>query len=443
MFEVTDVQDVNQQGGEWMKDSVTVSRRAFLVGAGALAAAPSISLGQAQRVFKIAIVGCGGRGTGAVKDIMAAAERLGHKAVLVAASDFFPEKAVAMCKTHGCDEKFAFSGAGGYKKVMETDAEIVLLATPPIFRPLHLEACVKAGKHIFAEKPIATDPAGLRHFLKGVADAKAKNLSILSGTLHRHSNRFLRQIGPVQNGVIGRILAGQVYRCHGGIWVRPRRPQESNASYLCNNWYHFWEMSGDQATEQAIHEIDLANWFIGRFPKTAMAIGARHRRPAGIGNIYDCWAIDYDYDESVHVQAIGRHIKGCSDRCGTILVGSEGEVSCGGKITRFDGKPVAYDEERIKDRHENGLIMEHADFLQGILSGKLLNEGEQVAMSTATTIMGTLSAYTGRTVRMTDLLTNTDSEFYNMNARFTAADFERAEDVVMPPEGVAAVPGKE
>ena len=421
---------------------MSVSRRAFLAGASALAAAPSISLGQAQRVFKFALVGCGGRGSGAVKDITAAAERLGHKAVLVAAADFFQDKAAAVCKANGCDEKFAFGGAGGYRKVMETDAEIVLLATPPIFRPLHLEACVKAGKHIFTEKPIATDAASLRHFLKGVTEAKAKNLSILSGTLHRHSNRFLRQIGPVQNGAIGRILAGQVYRCHGGIWVRPRRPNESNASYLCNNWYHFWEMSGDQVTEQAIHEIDLANWFIGRFPKTAMAIGARHRRPAGIGDIYDCMAIDYDYDDAVHVQAIGRHIPGCSDRCGTLLVGSEGEVACGGKITRFDGKEVQYDEARIKDRHENGMIMEHWDFLKGILEGKLINEGEQVAMSTATTLMGTFSAYSGRTVRMSDLLTNAESEFYNMNAKFTAADFEGTEDIPLPAEGVAPVPGK-
>ena len=421
---------------------MSISRRAFLAGASALAAAPSISLGQAQRVFKFALVGCGGRGSGAVKDITAAAERLGHKAVLVAAADFFQDKAAAVCKANGCDEKFAFGGAGGYRKVMETDAEIVLLATPPIFRPLHLEACVKAGKHIFTEKPIATDAAGLRHFLKGVTEAKAKNLSILSGTLHRHSNRFLRQIGPVQNGAIGRILAGQVYRCHGGIWVRPRRPNESNASYLCNNWYHFWEMSGDQVTEQAIHEIDLANWFIGRFPKTAMAIGARHRRPAGIGDIYDCMAIDYDYDDAVHVQAIGRHIPGCSDRCGTLLVGSEGEVACGGKITRFDGKEVQYDEERIRDRHENGMIMEHWDFLKGILEGKLINEGEQVAMSTATTLMGTFSAYSGRTVRMSDLLTNAESEFYNMNAKFTAADFEGTEDIPLPAEGVAPVPGK-
>ncbi len=425
-----------------MNPSLAVSRRTFLAGASAILSAPTLSLGQTQRTFKVGLVGCGGRGSGAVKNIMDAAERLGHKAVLVAAADFFQDKAAAVCKANGCDEKNAFSGANGYKKVLASDAEIVLLATPPIFRPLHLEACVQAGKHIFAEKPIATDPAGLRHFLKGVEAAKAKNLSILSGTLHRHSNRFLRQIGPVQNGAIGRILAGQVYRCHGGIWVRPRRDNESNAAYLCNNWYHFWEMSGDQITEQAIHEIDLANWFIGRFPKTAMAIGARHRRPAGIGDIYDCMAIDYDYGDSVHVQAIGRHISGCSDRLGTLLVGSEGEVACGGKITRFDGKDVQYDEARIKDRHENGLIMEHADFLKGILDGNLLNEGEQVAMSTATTIMGTLSAYSGRTVRMSDLLTNADSEFFNMNAKFTAADFERTDDIPLPAEGVAAVPGK-
>lgn len=426
--------------------NIIVSRRTFLAGAGALAAAPSITLGQAQRVFKVGLVGCGGRGTGAIRDITKAAERLGHKVVLVGAADYFREKALNICKKYGCDEKFAFGGADGYKKIMEGDAEIVLLAAPPIFRPRHAEACVKAGKHIFAEKPIATDPAGLRDFLKTVEAAKAAKLSILSGTCHRHNNRALRQIGPVRKGVIGEIRGGVVYRCHGSMnprnYLRRRRAEDTNASYLANNWYHFREMSGDHLTEQAVHEIDLANWFIGRFPKTAMAIGARHRRPAGIGNIYDCMAIDYDYGDAVHVQAIGRHIKGCSDRCGTLLVGSEGEVACGGKITRFDGKPVAYDEERIRGRHENGMIMEHADFLQGILSGELLHEGEQVAMSTATTIMGTLSAYSGRTVRMSDLLENKESEFYSMNSAFTAADFERGTDIPMPAEGVAAVPGK-
>ncbi len=427
-------------------NKIIVSRRAFLAGAGALAAAPTVTFGQAPRIFKVALIGCGGRGSGAAENIMAAAERLGHKAVLVGAADYFRDKALNICKSHGCDEKFAFGGANGYKKIMEGDAEIVLLATPPIFRPRHAEACVKAGKHIFAEKPIATDPAGLRHFLKVADDAKAAKLSILSGTCHRHNSRALRQIGPVRNGVIGEIRSGVVYRCHGSMspknYLRFRRAGENNASYLANNWYHFREMSGDHLTEQAVHEIDLANWFIGRLPERAMGIGARHQRSTG--NTYDCFGIDYDYGKGLHVHAVARQINGCFDRCCAVLSGTEGSIDVlGSKILRPDGKsePFPFDEKAIEGRDNNMMVMEHADFLDGLISGKLLEEGEQVAMATATGMLGTMAAYTGQMIRMSDLLTNQDSPFYNMNNPFTAEDFEKG-DIAEIFEGKPAVPGK-
>ncbi len=421
-----------------------LSRRSFVAATGMAVAAPQFMMGQNQRIFKFAVVGCGGRGSGAVCDITKAAERMGCKAVLVAAADFFVDKAQKVCKQHGCDDKYAFGGASGYRKVMESDAEIVLLAAPPIFRALHAEACVKAGKHIFAEKPIATDPAGIRAFLKVVADAKAADLSILAGTVHRHNNRALRQIKPIRDGVIGAIRGGTVYRCHGGMnqsgYMHPRRSEDTNASYMAASWYMFKEMSGDHFTEQAIHEVDLANWFIGRYPKTAMGIGARHRRI--IGNIYDCFSVDYNYDNDLHIHAIARQINGCSDRCCTSLAGEAGTVDVLGKIKRFDGKEVVYDEDAVKGRDSNGLIMEHFDFLSGLVSGDFVQEGEQVAMATATTMMGVLAAYTGGTVRMSDLLSNADSEYYNMNNSFTALDFESGKDVPLPPEGVAPVPGK-
>lgn len=423
-----------------------VSRRVFLAGAGALAAAPSVTFGQSQRVFKFAIVGCGGRGSGSVRDITAAAERLGHKAVLVGAADFFQDKAAAVCRAHGCDEKFAFGGADGYKRIMETDAEIVLLAAPPIFRPLHAEACVKAGKHIFAEKPIATDPAGVRRFLQVVEAAKAAKLSILSGTCHRHNSRALRQIGPVRNGVIGEIRGGVVYRCHGAMspsnYLRKRRAEDTNASYMANNWYHFREMSADHLTEQAVHEIDLANWFIGRLPERAMGIGARHQRSTG--NTYDCFGIDYDYGNGLHIHAVARQINGCFDRCCTLLSGTEGQIDVlGSKILRPDGKSEAFpfDEQAVAGRDSNMYVMEHADFLSGLLSGDLLEEGEQVAMATATGLLGTLAAYSGQMVRMSDLLTNAESPFYNMNHPVKAEDFEGG-SVTMPDEGKPAVPGQ-
>ena len=156
--------------------------------------------------------------------------------------------------------------------------------------------------------------------------------------------------------------------------MRPRRPTDSNAAYLCNNWYHFWEMSGDQVTEQAIHEVDLANWFIGRFPVSAFGMGARWRRPAGIGDIYDEIAIDYDYGDELHTTTFGRHMTGCANPFGTRLVGTEGEISVGNKIKRWDGKPVEEDLAAIAGRPDNGLIAEHKDFLAGLLSGNYLNE---------------------------------------------------------------------
>ena len=201
-------------------------------------------------------------------------------------------------------------------------------------------------------------------------------------------------------------------------------------------------MSGDQITEQAIHEVDLANWFIGRCPVSAFGMGGRWRRPAG--DIYDSIAIDYDYGDGAHVATYGRQMPGCANMVGTRLTGTEGEVSLGGKFRRYDGKAVEEDMTAIAGRDDNGLIMEHADFLTGILTGQLLNEGEQVAMSTATTIMGTLAAYSGRQVKMNDLLSNEKSEFSNgYNSAFLAKDFEGAADIALPPEGHPPVPGKE
>jgi len=424
----------------------TVSRRSFVAGVGALAAvAPSILRGQdTKRVFKFAVVGCGERGNGAAGDITAAAARLGHEAKLVAASDFFADRAIGVCKKYGCDEKFAFGGAAGYQKVMETDAEIVLLCAPPFYRPLHMDACVKAKKHIFAEKPIATDPAGLRRFLASVEEAKKANLSILSGTCYRHSSRALRQIGPILGGAIGRPCGGVVYRCHGGTntWgnTLPRKEGESNTGYMSRSWYGWRHMSGDNLTEQGIHEVDLANWFIGRTPRAAMAIGARHRRATGNG--YDCISVDYDYGEGLHVHAIARQVDGCADRCHAFVSGSEGEITVLGSIKRYDGKAVEPDEKAVEGRDENMMMMEHWDHLNALLKGELLHEGEQVAMATATTIMGTIAAYSGQAVRMSDMLTNTESPLYNgQNNPFLPEDFDKG-DVELPEEFKGPVPGK-
>lgn len=421
-----------------------VSRRMFMAGAGALAAMPAVSFAQGNpKIFKYAIIGCGGRGTGACHDIEDAAKCLGQQAKMVAAADFFLDKAQALAKAHGCDEKHAFGGAGAYKEIMKSDADIVLLATPPIFRPLHAEAVIAAGKHLFAEKPIAVNPLGVRRFLKAVEAAKQKKLMILAGTCHRHNYRALRMIGPVQQGVLGDILGGVVYRCHGAIWERPRRDKESNAAYLCNNWYNFREMCGDNLTEQAIHEVDLANWFIGRYPERAMGIGARYRKTTGNG--YDCLSVDYDYGNTLHIHAIARQVNGCWDRCCAMLTGTKGQVDVlGSKILHSDGTatPFPFDEEAVKGVNQNMMTNEHMDFLRCLMTGQYMNEGEREALATATTIMGTLATYTGQMVLMNDLIKNEKSDLYSWKQPIQPEDFEQGGDVTLPQEGVSIVPGK-
>jgi len=403
-----------------------------------VAVAPSVVVGQgAPRTFKVGLIGCGGRGTGAVQNIMAAARQIGHAVTIVATHDFFLDKAQSAAKNHGCDEKFAFGGAEGYKKVMEGDCEIVILATPPAFRALHLEAAVKAGKHVFSEKPVAVDPPGIRQYLAAAAEAKTKKLAIVAGTQRRHQGNYIRQFKALQAGAVGRIVGGTVYWNMGALWVRDRRATDSNAAYLANNWVNWMEMSGDHIVEQHVHNLDVAAWFLGRAPKTATGFGGRMRRRTG--NQYDFFSVDFDYGDAVHIHSMCRQISGCSDRVGETFRTTEAEILGGGKITRQDGKAVQFEEV---GQGGDPYVNEHVDLLKGILSGEVLNEGENVAMSNAAAIMGRITAYTGRTVRMADLLEIKDSPFYNLTCKPAAIDFESGKDVELPPENVAPVPGK-
>ena len=427
---------------------MNITRKSFMIGAGATLASTAL-FGASKRTFRIGLVGCGGRGTGAWFNLAKGAEWLGCDAKLVACADFFADKAAELAKQTGAK---AFGGANGYKEVLKSDCEIVILATPPFFRPRMTMAALKAGKQVFAEKPVATDPRGIREFLEATAYAEEQKLNLWSGTCYRHNRALLSQIGAMRKGAIGRLTGGRIFRLEGEGWIRPRRPTDTNAGYLCNNWYHFWEMGGDQVTEQTIHQTDVANWFIGRTPVSAIGIGARLRRPAGIGNIFDSHDIDFDYGEGLHVNVMNRQINGCANQTGGELYGTEGKFGfCWGDTSesekdgffRFDGKKVAVDESFLK-RHENHMIMEHYDFLEGYLAGKVRNDGREVGMSTAAGIMGTLATYSGAEVKMDDILRNTGSKFYNgWNAGFTAADFETTEAIPVPKEGVAPVPGTE
>jgi len=416
-----------------------------------MAAAPSIVGAQeGKKIFKVALIACGGRGKGAAKQLLMAAKMLGHEAKIVATADFFIEKAQAAAKEFGGDEKFAFGGANSYKEVMKTDCEIVILAAPPYVRPLHTAAAIEAGKHVFAEKPVAVDPAGIRQFLAAAAKAKEKKLALVAGTQRRHQWSYLRQAKALAEGKISKIVGGAIYWNGTVPFVRPRLPGMTNAAYLANNWVNWTEVNGDHIVEQHVHNIDVANWFIGRYPKTATGFGARNRRVSG--NQYDFFSIDFDYGEGVHIHSMCRQIAGCSNFVGEKFRTIDGELTGGGKYM-VNGQEVKIEEvEQPKfdfstgvDPKEGGnpYTIEHYDLLKGILTGNVLNEGENVAHSTACAIMGRLSAYTGLTVRMSDILENKESPFYNMNCVPAAIDFEGAADVVLPQENTAPRPGKD
>lgn len=417
------------------------NRREFIKGstvfAAMMAAAPTIVVGQgAPRVFKVGMIGAGGRCTGAMENLIEAAKIIGHTIKLVAVCDFFEDRAKGAAKKFGCDEKMAFGGANGYKNVIGSDCEIIVTATPPAFRPIHVAAAVKAGKHVFAEKPVAVDGPGIRQFLAAAAEAKTKKLALVAGTQRRHQASYLKQAKALKDGKIGPVVGGAVYWNGAVPWVRDRRDGESNASYLCNNWVNWTEMSGDHIVEQHVHNLDVANWFIGRVPKTATGFGARTRRVSG--NQYDFFSIDFDYGDGVHIHSMCRQVGGCSDFVGERLRTTDAEISGGGKITK-NGQDVALDGDFMDG---NPYVVEHVNLLKGILSGDVVNEGENVAMSTACAIVGRTSAYTGQTIRLSDILTNDKSEYYNMACKPAAIDFEAGADVALPQENTAPLPGK-
>ncbi|MDD2460404.1 MAG: Gfo/Idh/MocA family oxidoreductase [Kiritimatiellia bacterium] len=430
------------------------NRREFIKGssvfAAMMAAAPTVSMAQnAPRVFKVGMIGAGGRCSGAMAQIIEAAKNLGHQVKLVAVCDFFEDRAKGAAKKFGCDEKNAFWDANSYKKVVASDCEIIVTATPPNFRPVHVEAAIKAGKHVFAEKPVAVDGPGLRQFLAAAKLAKEKNLALVAGSQRRHQKGYLLQALALQQGKVGQVLGGAVYWNGTVPWVRARKEGMKNDAYLCSNWVNWTEMSGDHIVEQHVHNLDVANWFIGRYPRTAGAFGGRARRVSG--NQYDFFGVDFDYGDGIHIHSQCRQIGGTSGFVGERFRTEQFEISGGGKIQKVGGEALKLEGDTytlngntyaIKDG--NPYVIEHENLLRGILGQiPLMNEGESIAMGTACAIIGRISAYTGQTVRMSDVIENQNSPYYNLVCKPTWQEFE-AGDVAMPEYGddQAPLPGK-
>jgi len=418
----------------------SVSRRDFIrtsaaVGMGALLSGTGAVFAQRPKKLRIALIGCGGRGKGAVSNCLEAGKHIGLDLEVIATSDWFKDRAEGAGKEFNVPPSRCFDGADGYKKLLETNADVVLMATPPSFRPVHFEAAIKAGKHVFIEKPVAVDPPGVRRVIEAGELAKQKNLAVVAGTQRRHQASYLRNAYAVHHGAIGDIKGGCVWWCGRVPWIHPRESSDTNADYLVRNWLNFYELSGDHIVEQHVHNLDVANWFIGHPPIKAVGFGGRARRKTG--NQFDFFSIQYDYADDLHIHSMCRQISGCYNLVSEHFVGSEGS-------TWGEGKMQTEKKIDIPDFPEHGgpQVQEHVDLLNSILEDKPLNEARNVAESTLTAIMGRISAYTGQVIMWSDLIEKKDSQWYNLQLAPTAEDFEKGQ-VVAPPDDVIPIPGEE
>ena len=384
--------------------------------------------------LKFALIGCGGRGNGAMKNFTEACKILGIEAKAVATADAFKAKAESAGKAHGVPADKCYGGFDGYQKVLESDADFVLMATPPGFRPLHFAATIAANKNAFIEKPVAVDPVGARSVIATGELAKQKGLAVVTGTQRRHTEGYLRNKARIEAGAIGDIKGG-IIEWNGRIpWIKRRSAGESEADYMAKNWLNFTELSGDHIVEQHIHNIDVAIWFLGKLPVSALGFGGRARRETG--NQFDFFSVDLDFGDDVHIHSQCRQLAGTYSRVGEIFTGTEGSCYGGGKI---NGKDVKVPD--FKQDSGNGQVQEHVDMIRSVIAGKPLNEAKQVAESTAVAIMSRMSAYTGQLIRFTDVMENEKSPFYSYACNPSALDFEKGS--VKMPEEVPAIPGED
>jgi predicted dehydrogenase len=358
-----------------------------------------------QDTIKVALVGCGGRGTGAATQALLSKQNV----KLVAMADAFRDRLDDCYKniTEESEEKNfkdklavkeenKFVGFDGYKKAIAL-ADVVILATPPGFRPIHFEEAIKQGKHVFMEKPVATDPAGVKKVLEIAAEAKKKKLNVVVGLQRHYQNSYRELYKRVQDGMIGEITSGQVWWNNDGVWVKMRQPAQTEMEYQMRNWYYFNWLCGDHITEQHIHNIDVMNWFKGAYPVKAQGMGGRQVRTGKeFGEIYDHHYVEYHYADGSILNSQCRHIKGTYAKVDELIVGTKGVVKCdAGEITSKD-KTLYKFEQKIKD---NPYQTEHDELFAAIAKGEYkYADAENGAKATLTSVMGRMATYSGEVI---------------------------------------------
>lgn len=402
---------------------MSTSRRDVLKMAGiALAgsALPTVAILNPNRAFagvnsetlKVGLIGCGGRGSGAANQALKADPNV----VLWAMGDIFKDKMDAslenLTKVHGpkvkVDEGRKFIGFDAFKKVLDSGVDVVLLATPPHFRPEHLTAAINAGKHVFCEKPVAVDAPGVRKVLDAAKLAKQKNVSLMSGFCWRYHEPKRASFSRILDGAVGDITA--IYNTYdtGTLWSFPRVAGWTDAEYVLRNWTYYTWLAGDHIVEQAVHSIDMMAWAMGgKLPVSVVGTGGRQVRTDSLfGNIFDHFSVVYDYDNGVKGFHHSRQQANCENSYLVQTLGTKGSamVNCARNVHEITGaNPWKYEGVQ-NDMYQT----EHNELFASIRSGKLINDGEFMAHSTLTAIMGRMAAYTGKRVTWDEALNSTE-----------------------------------
>lgn len=354
--------------------------------------------------LKIALVGCGGRGTGAANNCVTSSEGV----ELIAMADLFQDRMEESKKelkerlgdSFQVPPERTFLGFDAYMRVLDTEADLVLFATPPAFRPIHLRAAVEAGKHVFIEKPVATAPTGIRSVMESAKMAEEKGLAIVAGTQRRHDPAYNAAMKRVHDGAIGKVTSGQVYWNQGGLWKHDRKPGMSDMEWQIRNWLYFTWLSGDHIVEQHVHNLDVANWALQSHPVKAIGVGGRQvRTDPSYGHIFDHFAIEFEYPNGARIFSMCRQQEGTPSRVEEYIVGTKGATDGHSQITVNGSTNWTYEGEDV-----NPYVQEHADLIASIRAGEPLNEGQRVAESVLTAIMGREAAYTGQEIEWDEIL---------------------------------------
>jgi predicted dehydrogenase len=354
-------------------------------------------------VLKAGVIGCGGRGTGAAINFLSAGPNLR----IVALGDTFKDR-VDSCKAEILKKKGqevpvdkCFVGFDAFQKVLDAGIDIVILATPPFFRPGHLAAAVAARKNIFSEKPVCVDPTGARSVMATALKAKELELTIVTGTQRRHQRNYVANYQQVVAGNIGDIVGGNAWWNGGKLWHRDANKDWTEMEWMIRNWVNWCWLSGDHIVEQHVHNLDVINWFTGSHPVKATAFGARHRRVTG--DQFDNFSVDYVFENGMHVHSMCRQINGTPSNVSERIQGTKGSTNCidsihdlaGAEIWKYE-YPLDAEGKPSKGKMMDPYVQEHIDMVTAIRTGKPFNELENTAISTMTAIMGRVSAYTGK-----------------------------------------------